>query len=474
MRLYKYLLISNDLIETTMNGLDLKHDRLPEQFKEQGRGTYIVLRPEYREKLTKEGRTKEAVFRLSRTSIDDTSLFDEDTLISKEEMEEISSDVHKKWELKYREYKDLDTIRKESDEIIKDIIENVKRTRMLMWSVRLNKSVDVDDYFSNRKSELTKPFYYNHYDTKPENLESIKSYEDYVVTSYELISTSYKEFNNPIFCLQPSNKQEKLWFMGFKYPNFNYFDDNKNRYTAVVVVDEELIENIQIMTLETAEGSWNTDVDNKSKSKEDGDIDDYIIELLYEEDDLDLMTRSGIYKNLNKKRSFRTGGYLGLYSKDQKSNYIKLDDVITGKINKFDKPYHIGHIFDCRRQSVALLSTSIEEDQQIEFEKVRGIIRGRKIESGLTCASRDVNQDILNNTNTKVNSMGGVIVIDTPEMLGQLHNHLTSDFYRNTITSASVAIKINSLSKIKKYKLSDDRKGKRRVGRAIRKKDIHD
>lgn len=465
MRLYKYLLISNVLIETTMNGLDLRHDSLPDQFKELYRGTYVVLRPEYREKLTKEGKTKEAVLRLSRTSIDDTSLFKEDVLISKEEIEEIKIDVHKKWELKYREYKDLNTIKKESDEIVKYIIENAKRAKMLMWSIRLNKNIDVDDYFNSRKFELTKPFYYNHYETKPENLESIKSYEDYEITSYEFISTSYEEFNNPIFCLQPSNKQEQLWFMGFKYPNFNYFDDNKDKYIAVVVVDEELIENIQIMTLETNEGRWNTDVDNKSTVKEQEDIGDYIVELLFEEDDLGLMTRSGIYKNLNKKRTFRTGGYLGLYSKDEKSNYIRLDDVITGKVNKFDKSYHIGHIFDCRRQSVVLFNTSFEEDQQREFEKSQGIIRGKKIESGLTGASRDVNKDILNNTTTKVNSMSGVFVIDTPEMLEQLYNHLTSDVYRNRITSASVAIKISSLPKIKRYELSDDRKGKRRIGK---------
>lgn len=151
MRLYKYLLISNELIETTMNGLDLRHDSLPDQFKELYRGTYVVLRPEYREKLTKEGKTKEAVLRLSRTNIDDTSLFKEDVLISKEEIEEIKIDVHKKWELKYREYKDLNTIKKESDEIVKYIIENAKRAKMLMWSIRLNKNIDVDDYFNNRK-----------------------------------------------------------------------------------------------------------------------------------------------------------------------------------------------------------------------------------------------------------------------------------------------------------------------------------
>lgn len=388
MRLYKYLLISNELIETTMNELDLSHDILPEQFKEFGRGTYMVLKPEYREKFTKEGKAKEAVLRLSRTSIDDTSLFKEDALISKEEIEEIRIDIHKKWELKYREYKDSDTIKKESDELSKYIVEVNKRSKMLMWSIRLNKNVDVDDYFNNRKFELTKPFYYNYHETKPENIESITSSKYLIYPRYKLISTSYEGFNNPIFCLEACNKQKKLWFMGFKYPNFNHFDNNKDKYTAVVVVDEELIENIQIMTLETNDGCWNTDIDNKSKAKEQEDIEDYIVEQLLDEDALGLEAKAAIYKNWNKKRSYKTGGYLGIYSKEQKSNYIRLDDVITGKVEEFDNPYHIGHIFDCRRQSVVLFNTSIEEDQQAEFEKSQGIVRGRKIESGLTGASR--------------------------------------------------------------------------------------
>lgn len=60
------------------------------------------------------------------------------------------------------------------------------------------------------------------------------------------------------------------------------------------------------------------------------------------------------------------------------------------------------------------------------------------MEYGIKGASKHIVQDIYKNTNTKTNSMGGVFVIDTPQMLEQLYNHLTDDSYYNTLTSQKV------------------------------------
>jgi len=290
-----------------------------------------------------------------------------------------------------------------------------------------------NDLIGNTKGlGLTKPADYN--------------YDD--VGYSELVSV-----NNPIFYLQPSDYHPKLWFMGFKYPNFNDIDPDKDKYTAVVVMDEDDIRNTRELALNTYNSSWNANNDNKSsayvkddegkkhiKYEKNENISDELIEFIIDEFDEDLEKSVGIYNNLNYGIRLKTGGNLGLYTEGKN---IKLADEITGNNKEWINPYHIGHIFDYRKRFLVVFDTPEEEQEQLNYEKASGIIvRGRKMEYGIKGASKHIVQDIYNNTNTKTNTMGGVFVIDTPEMLEQLYNHLTDDSYYNTLTSQSVREKL--------------------------------
>lgn len=405
MRLYKYLLISNDLIENIDNEINTIED-----LKNVRESKYTVLYPYYRQGLTVEEQEEEERFRKNRMSITDSELFN----VKAERLKEIEKKAYYYWYEKLTNkskgwavlVKDVEDFAKYAVEYYSEI---ASKSKFFMKVFKVDKNIDADDYMLNKMIKLEEPFDYN--------------YE--FVEDNELHRT-----NNPIYRLKSFFNSEEIWFMGFNYPNFSDMDIDKDKYTAVVVLDEEGVKAARNLALKTDGSSW------KVTSKSGYVKDESIVDQLFEEDALGLEAKAAIYENWDEEIRIHPSGNLSLYYKyknEDKGKYIKLGDLLTGNTETGSTKESInkGHTFDYRKIALDLY-TDVDKKARKSLEKTRGIIRGRKFEYGLMEASTNVN-DILNNTHNNPKLTNAVIVIDTASKLKDLYDHLTSDFYKQTV-----------------------------------------
>ncbi|AKL96249.1 hypothetical protein CACET_c28040 [Clostridium aceticum] len=398
MRLYKYLLISNDLIENIDNEINTIAE-----LKNINESKYTVLYPYYRQELNAEEQEEEERFRKNRRSITESSLFN----VKEEKIKEIEKKAYYYWYEKLTEkskgwavlVKDVEDFTKYAVEYY---LEVVSKSKFIMKVFNVDKNEDADNYMNNKKVKLEEPFDYN----------------------YEFIGDKeLHRVNNPIYRLKSFFNSEEIWFMGFNYPNFSDMDIDKDKYTAVVVLDEEGVKAARNLALNTGGSSWS--VTSKSGYVKD----ESIVDQLFEEDALELKAKAAIYENWDEKIRIHPSGNLSLYYKNNnKGSYIKLGDLLTGNTGIAKESVNKGHTFDYRKIALDLY-TDVDKKARKSLEKTIGIIRGQNFEYGLMGASTNV-KDILNNTNNSPKSMNAVIVIETPSELKELYDHLTSDIYK--------------------------------------------
>jgi hypothetical protein len=411
MRLFKYLLISNDLIENIDNEINSI-----EELKNMRENKYTVLYPYYRQGLTVEEQEEEERFRKNRLSITESGLFNVDVEAGK--VKEIEKKAYYHWYEKLTKdsngeavlVKDVEDFTKYAVEYY---LEVSSKPKFFMKVFTIDKSEDVENYMVNKKIKLEEPFDYNY---------------EFVGKGSQM---ELRKANNPIYRLKSFFNNEEIWFMGFKYPNFSDTDTDTDKYTAVVVLDEEDIKAARNLALKTGGSSWS--VTSKSGYVKD----ESIVEQLFEEDALGLEAKAAIYEQWDEQIRIFSSGNLSLYYKGHNNgsvkNYIKLGDLLSSNMGAGSalESYNKGHTFDYRKTTLDLY-TKTDIKTRESLEKIRGIIRGQKYEYGLMEASTNV-KDILNNTNNNPKSLNAVIVIDTPSELKELYDHLTSDIYKQTV-----------------------------------------
>lgn len=403
MRLYKYLLISNDLIEKIDNEVNTIED-----LKNVRESKYTVLYPYYRHGLTVEEQKEEERFRKNRMSITDSELFN----LKAEKLKEIEKKAYYYWYEKLTNkskgwavlVKDVEDFAKYAVEYYSEI---ASKSKFFMKVFKVDKNIDADDYMLNKMIKLEEPFDYNYEFVEDNELHRI---------------------NNPIYRLKSFFNSEEIWFMGFNYPNFSDMDIDKDKYTAVVVLDEEGVKAARNLALKTDGSSW------KITSKSGYVKDESIVDQLFEEDALGLVAKAKIYENWDEEIRIHPSGNLSLYYKDKnedKGKYIKLGDLLTGNTGTSKKSVNKGHMFDYRKIALDLY-TDADKKARKRLEQTRGIVRGQTFEYGLMEVSTSV-KDIINNTNNNPKSMNAVIVIETQSDLKELYEHLTSDIYKTVL-----------------------------------------
>lgn len=396
-------MISNDLIENIDNEINTIED-----LKNVRESKYTVLYPYYRQGLTVEEQEEEERFRKNRMSITDSELFN----VKAEKLNEIEKKAYYYWYEKLTNkskgwavlVKDVEDFAKYAVEYYSEI---ASKSKFFMKVFKVDKNIDADDYMLNKMIKLEEPFDYNYEFVEDNELHRI---------------------NNPIYRLKSFFNSEEIWFMGFNYPNFSDMDIDKDKYTAVVVLDEEGVKAARNLALKTDGSTW------KTTSKSGYVKDESIVDQLFEEDALGLVAKAKIYENWDEEIRIHPSGNLSLYYKEKdedKGKYIKLGDLLTGNTGTSKKSVNKGHTFDYRKIALDLY-TDADKKARKGLEKTIGIVRGQTFEYGLMGVSTSVN-DIINNTNHNPKSMNAVIVIDTPSDLKELYEHLTSDIYKTVL-----------------------------------------
>lgn len=115
-------------------------------------------------------------------------------------------------------------------------------------------------------------------------------------------------------------------------------------------------------------------------------------------------------------------------------HWIKCNSIPNDEIkNKDFSFYHIGHIFDYRREFIGLATK--EEQKQIRSKKEPklNIYRGKRVLGGQEYYSKDL-ECTCNSNKHMCRECEGVLYIDTKEKLAELYNQLTSNEYKSLIT----------------------------------------
>jgi hypothetical protein len=113
-------------------------------------------------------------------------------------------------------------------------------------------------------------------------------------------------------------------------------------------------------------------------------------------------------------------------------HWIKCHSIPNKPVNKSDYSfYHIGHIFDYRKEFIGLATKREQERLRKEIEPKNNIYRGRRVLAGQKYFSRTLECDCgLTESNPKCRDCPGVLYIDTEQGLVDLYNQLMSDEYK--------------------------------------------
>ena len=255
--------------------------------------------------------------------------------------------------------------------------------------------------------------------------------------------------NNKIYCLEYRCNNDKLWVMAYDYENFGHLDGDINNYAGIVVIDPETVNKIMLNFSEfnsKRKSKWGTNNDSKQYDKQlesineniDEEIIGQFVDIISDEDEIlnveQIKYSALMIKALNKKEKLKIGGNLSIYYKkngEKQARYNRLVDVVMNQ--DYGDFMHKGHIFDYRKDTLMELNTKNDKQNRINFERSVGIIRGQLVTSSLGDASSDIVDLPISMKKSDINNTSGVLVINTIHKLIELHQHLTSDVYWNTI-----------------------------------------
>lgn len=274
-------------------------------------------------------------------------------------------------------------------------------------------------------------------------IEGYVKSEDITITKY-VIDKIY----NKIYCLEHRSNNNKLWVMTYDYENFGHIDEDINNYTGVVVIDPETVGKIKLNFNKFNSrriSKWGTNNDVKQYDKQlntneniDEEMIGQFVDIISDEDVLlseeEIKHSALMIKALNKKEKLKIGGNLSIYYKkddEKQARYHRLVDVVMS--SDFGNFSHKGHIFDYRKGTLIVLDAKDDKQNRIKYEENVGIIRGQLVTSSLGDASSDIIDVPISMKKSDIKNTSGVLIINTIHKLIELHNHLTSDVYWNTI-----------------------------------------